>query len=354
MIILKIIGIVFGTLIIIILTYLIIVIFAPGFNVPKQPISIAESSTSDTMDKGPSSRKDVSFTVEGSKVSAWLYLPLNTSSPVPCVVMNHGFGGIKDKVLESYALQFQEAGIAALAYDYRYFGESEGEPRQLFSIPAQLKDSAAAIDYARSIEEIDPDKIAIWGTSAGGGYGLVHAANDKKIVCAIAQCAALDREKDGKNFFKRVGIRSFLRLFMHAQRDKGRSRFGLSPHRIPIVGKPGTIAFLEAPGAFDGYSKLIAFYGTGNFINEVCARALLTGAANPIDYAKDVRCPVLIQICEKDNLVSMDSALKTAKILGEYAEVKRYPIEHFEIYLGEHFEKSVDDQITFLKKHLKS
>jgi len=351
MAILKITGIVFGTLIVIILIYLIIVIFAPGFNVPKQPISITESSTSDTMDKAPPSRRDVSFNVEGSKISAWLYLPENTSSPVPCVVMNHGFGGIKDRVLESYALRFQEAGIAALAYDYRYFGESEGEPRQLFSIPDQLKDSATAIDYARSLEEIDPDKIAIWGTSAGGGYGLVLAANDKKIVCAIAQCSALDREEDGKAFIKRMGIRSFLRLFMHAQRDKGRSWFGLSPHKIPIVGKPGTLAMIEAPGAFDGYAKL----SSGNFINEVCARALLmTGAANPIDYAKDVRCPVLIQICEKDNLVSMDSALNTAKILGEYAEVKQYPIDHFDIYLGEHFEKSVGDQITFLKKHFKT
>jgi uncharacterized protein len=355
MIILKRIGIVFGTLIVIILVYLIIVTFAPGFNVPKQPISITESSTSDTMYKAPPSRRDVSFNVEGSKISAWLYLPENTSSPVPCVVINNGFGGIKDRVLESYALRFQEAGIAALVYDYRYFGESEGEPRQLFSVPAQLKDSATAIDYARSLEEIDPDKIAIWGTSAGGGYGLVLAANDKKIVCAIAQCPALDREEDGKAFIKRIGIRSFLRIFMHAQRDKSRSRFGLSPHKIPIVGKPGTLAFLEAPGAFDGYAKLILFHGTGNFINEVCARALLmTGGANPIDYAKDVRCPVLIQICEKDNLVSMDSALNTAKILGEYAEVKQYPIEHFDIYLGEHFEKSVGDQIIFLKKHLKS
>jgi len=90
-----------------------------------------------------------------------------------------------------------------------------------------------------------------------------------------------------------------------------------------------------------------------SFINEVCARVLLmTGGVNPIDYAKDVRCPVLIQICEKDNLVSMHSALNTAKILGEYAEVKQYPIEHFEIYLGENFEKSVGDQIAFLKKHL--
>lgn len=72
----------------------------------------------------------------------------------------------------------------------------------------------------------------------------------------------------------------------------------------------------------------------------------------PIEYAKNVRCPMLLQICEKDNLVSINSIIETAKRLGEYAEVKRYPIGLFDIYLGDHFEKSVCDQIAFFKKHL--
>ena len=106
---------------------------------------------------------------------------------------------------------------------------------------------------------------------------------------------------------------------------------------------------IAAPGAFKGYSKLVS----KGFVNEVCARILLrTQGNNPIDYAKDVQCPVLLQICEKDNLVSKSSYLGTAKILGKYAEVKKYPIGHFDIYTGEHFEKGVRDQIEFFKKHL--
>lgn len=342
----KVISIVFGILIGIIVLYLIIVIFVPGFNVAKQPLTISESVNKA---KPPESRKDVSFKVGGLSVSAWLYLPKDLSTPVPCIIMNHGFGGTKDWILESYALRFQEAGMAVLTYDYRYFGESEGEPRQLFATPYQLEDCKGAISYARSLQEINPDQIAIWGTSAGGGYGLAIAAQDKKIACVCAQCSSLDSDKDGEMALQREGIGFFLRLFMHAQRDKGRSLFGLSAHKIPIVGKPGSLAMVIAPGAFEGYAKL----ASTRFINEVCARALLmTGGFNPIDHAKDVQCPVLIQICEKDNLVSMSSALETANILGEYAEVKQYPIGHFDIYLGENFEKSVGDQIEFFKKHL--
>lgn len=65
-----------------------------------------------------------------------------------------------------------------------------------------------------------------------------------------------------------------------------------------------------------------------------------------------MQCPVLLQICEKDNLVSKSSYLGTAKILGKYAELKIYPIGHFDIYVRENFEKAVSDQIDFFKKYL--
>jgi hypothetical protein len=136
---------------------------------------------------------------------------------------------------------------------------------------------------------------------------------------------------------------------MHAQRDMGRSRFGLSAHKIPIVGRPGTLAMITAPGAFDGYSKIIP----SGFVNEVCARILLRSHGyNPIDYAKEVKCPVLLQVCEKDNLVSKKSYQNTMIFLGNNANLKIYPIEHFEIYEGIHFEKAINEQIAFFQKYL--
>ena len=342
------IGVIICYLLGIIILYLAIVIFAPGFSVPKQPMKKVKQPSKKEI-KPPKSRKNVSFKVGETVLSAWLYLPENLSPTVACVIMSNGFGGTKGMLLESYALRFQEAGMAVFTYDYRHFGTSEGGPRQLFNISYQLEDLSAAIEYVRRLKEINPEKIALWGTSAAGGYGIVTAAQDKKIACVVGQCPALDSHADGKLALEREGIGFFLRLFVHAQRDMGRSRFGLSAHKIPIVGKPGSLAMITAPGAFDGYSKLVS----PDFINEVCARILLrTHGYNPIDYAIDVQCPVLLLICEKDNLVSKGSYLRTAKILGKYAEVKIYPIGHFDIYVGEDFEKAVSDQITFFKKHL--
>ncbi len=106
---------------------------------------------------------------------------------------------------------------------------------------------------------------------------------------------------------------------------------------------------IVAPGAFEGYAQLFS----SDFVNEVCARALLmTGGYNPIDHAPDVECPVLLQLCEHDNLVSPKSAANTAGILDDLAQLERYPISHFDIYHGEHFQRAVNDQIEFFRKHL--
>ena len=347
---LRILGITILSLTGMIILYFSVVIFTPFFNVPKQPIQ-KEKQTDYIV---PTCRKDVSFEVDGIFIRAWLYLPDDLSKPLACVVMGPGFGGTKEGKLEEYALRFVEHRIAVLSIDFRHFGYSDGEPRQLFSIAKQMEDYKAAIEYARNREEIAPDKIVVWGTSGSGGYGLILAASDKKIACVISQCPALDRNEDAKLAAEREGFGIYLQLFIHALRDKWRSVFGLSPHKFPIVGKPGTVAMLRAPGAFDGYSKLAS--GSETFVNELCARSFLNIGKkyNPIDYAGDVKCPVLLLICEKDNLISKASYINTAKILGDCAEVKIYPAGHIDIYLGENFEKSVSDQITFIRNSFKN
>src|SRR6478736_8002572 len=83
----------------------------------------------------------------------------------PCVVLAHGFGGTVDSGLIPYAERFSAAGLDALAFDYRHFGASDGEPRQLLSIREQLEDWAEAIAFARSLEGVDPERILLWGSS---------------------------------------------------------------------------------------------------------------------------------------------------------------------------------------------
>jgi pimeloyl-ACP methyl ester carboxylesterase len=329
--------------------YLLIVALIPGFSVPKQPLEKSTRLTSDVVAKPSRSRKDVRFTVKGSSLSAWLYLPEDLSAPVPCIVMAHGLGGTKDAGLESYTTRYQEAGFAVLAFDYRHLGESGGEPRQLVWIPYQLEDYTAAIDYARSLKEIDPARIALWGTSLSGGHVIVAAAKDKGIACVVAQGPLLDGLAAGKFASKIQGIRFGLRLIMHGQRDIVRSWLGLSPHKIPIAGKTGSVAILAFSEAYEAFRKLVP----ENFINEACARIMIRlDKYRPIKKAPKVRCPVLLQICDQDELLPIHIIEKAASQMGEHSEVKHYQIGHFDIYVGDNFERSVNDQLEFFKKHL--
>jgi uncharacterized protein len=331
-----------------ILVYFVVITLAPGFKIQNPPLA-ALKSTSEKMTGAASGRKDVSFTVNGDTIRAWLYLPDTAGAAVPCIVMANGSGGTMDMLLEGYARRFQAAGMAVLSFDYRYFGVSEGEPRQLIWIPRQLEDYAAAVAYARGIKEIDPQRIALWGTSLSGGHVITTAARDPGIACVVAQCPHVDGRASAKHAFKTMGGKHLLRLIVHGQRDVCRGLLGLSPHRIPIVGKPGSIGMLTTPGELEFFEQ----FAPETFINETCARIVIRGDKyRPMTYAPDVRCPVLMQVCEKDEIIPVSSARKTEKLMGTFVNARYYPIGHFDIYKGAHFERSVEEQIEFLQKHL--
>lgn len=332
-----------GILIGVFALYLFVLAIIPGFSAPQQ---LMERPTGQP-ETGPSAlKKDVSFDVKGTPISAWLYLPDDISAPVPVVVMGNGAAGTKDIVMEPYALRFREAGFAVLVFDYRYWGESGGEPRQLMWIPDQLEDYAAAVDYVRSLKEVDPTRVSLWGTSFSGGHVLTTAAEDRQIACVIAQVPFLDGMAAMEMPHEGDTTSTSTLTLMHAQRDLARSWLGLSPNTIPIVGKTGTIAMMADTEAYDFFSK----HTPENYVNETPARIMIRADKyRPILKVQDVNCPVLFQIADNDKFVPNSAVEEAANILGDNAEVKHYPIGHFDIYTGENFEESVGDQLDFLQ-----
>ena len=147
-----------GVIFAISLLYLLVVALVPGIKAPAVSVKKEKGTGGGENDLSQiSSKTHVSFAVKDTKIRGWLFLPRDMAEPVACIIMAHGFGGTKDMGLESYAIRFQDAGFAVLVFDYRYFGESEGTPRQLLWIPFQLEDWSAAIEYARNIEGIDQE-----------------------------------------------------------------------------------------------------------------------------------------------------------------------------------------------------
>ncbi|HEV2061754.1 MAG TPA: alpha/beta fold hydrolase, partial [Solirubrobacteraceae bacterium] len=134
--------------------------------------------------------RDLTLRSGGLDCAAWLHVP-DRPGPAPCVVMAHGFAGTRRDSLAPYAERFAEAGVAALLFDYRHFGESDGSPRQLLDVRRQIDDYEAAIAFARSHEEVDPARVAVWGTSFSGAHAL-HVAARGRCAAAVLQTPMVD------------------------------------------------------------------------------------------------------------------------------------------------------------------
>ena len=292
-----------------------------------------------------SDRTDLTFPSGIERCAAWLYRP-SGPGPHPCVVLGHGLGAVREMGLDAYAERFRQAGLGALAFDYRHFGASEGEPRQLLDVGRQLEDWRAAVAFARALEWVDPERIAVWGTSFGGGHAIETAAGDPRLAAAVAQCPFTD----GIASLRAIDPGTTARLTLAGARDELRRVRGHTPHRVKLVGAPGSTALMTAPDAEPGYRALMP--ANLEFDDEVAARiALRIGTYRPVRAAGRIRCPLLICLCERDSVAPPGPTTRAAEAAPR-GELRRYPVGHFDIYLGEAFERAVTDQIEFLARHL--
>ena len=300
----------------------------------------------------PNSRGDVEFLSDGVTCRAWAYAPAEPlQRAAPCIVMGHGLGGTRDASLEPYAERFARAGFHVLLFDYRYLGASDGEPRQLISIPRQLGDWAAAIDYARSLPGVDAARIALWGCSLSAGHVLMAAARDRRIAAISAQCPMFDGAASARLFVKTAGFRSGLRLTWTGVVDAVCSVLDKSPSYVPLVARPGELAAMASE---DAYSGCLAIMPPG-WRNEIAARFFLRMPFyRPVRHAAQVKCPALIIACMKDSVASAHAATEVAERMGAKARLIELPIGHFDVYLGQWFERSSREQAAFFELALAS
>lgn len=269
--------------------------------------------------------------------------PLKTPRGAPCVILAHGLAGTRGARLDAYAERFAAAGLHALVFDYRSFGDSDGQPREHFNIRAQLDDWHAALAHVRSLDQVDPTRIALWGSSFSGGHVVTIAAEDGDVAAVSAQGPMLDGLAAFRNVIRYAGLGAGLKLTGHAIWDVFGTVAG-QRHKIAVVAPPGSVAAMSSHDAESGYRAI----APADWPNQITASWMLElPLYRPIAKAGDITCPVLIGICLQDSVAPAEAAERTAQRLGDLAEVRRYDCGHFDIYVGEPFERGVADQIDF-------
>ncbi len=287
------------------------------------------------------------FTSQHIRCSGELYLPNDVQNP-PIVIMAHGFAAERTFGLPAYADHFASHGLAVYMFDYRCFGDSDGEPRNYVDQGRHIQDWHAAIDHVRSLSNINNNKIALWGSSFSGGHVIVSAAKDPEIAAIIAQVPFVDAIS---TTFK-LGFKFLMQATPHALRDLARIVTFRSPHYVKVIGHPEEFAIMNTPESYPGYSSIVP--EDSSWENQCPARIILKFALyRPIASANKVKCPALLMLGEKDSLIDAAAVEKTARKMANSTLVK-YPFGHFDIYTGDGFSDAIKKQTEFLMTHLAS
>jgi fermentation-respiration switch protein FrsA (DUF1100 family) len=293
-------------------------------------------------------RRDVQIPVGGSKLAAWLYEPDDPGSfQGACVILAHGFTGVRDMQLHRPAERFAAAGIGALVFDYRHFGDSGGEPRQVVSIRDQYEDWDAAIAFAHGCDWVDPARLVLWGTSFCGGHVIDAGIRHPDVAAVIAQAPFVD----GLSQILRTPPTVGLRLTADGLRDELRAARGRPPLLVPVSAPHGGYAVLTDPHVWDSIPRVVPKGSTWR--NEVAARiALRLAFHRPGLHARRLRAPLLVQVLDGETVLSKRAAERAAR-RSPRGELQRYAgLNHFDVYGGDGFERLFADQLSFAQRHL--
>jgi fermentation-respiration switch protein FrsA (DUF1100 family) len=251
-------------------------------------------------------RRDIAFDADGTTLRGWLYLPDGAVAPVPTAVMAHGFTAVKEQGLDRYAEVFAAAGLGALVFDHRNFGASDGTPRQELDGVTQARDYRHAVTFARTLPEVDRDRIGVWGTSYSAGSALVVGAADRRVRCVVAQAPTISGFENARRRTRPDLVGSLLARF---DADREAHFRGEPLATVPVVAEDP----LE-PCALAGRDAWEWFQTTGAgtaWRNEVTLRSLEWAREwEPGSAVERISpTPLLVLVAMHDTLTPTDLAL---------------------------------------------
>ncbi|KAE8450112.1 hypothetical protein EG329_006893 [Mollisiaceae sp. DMI_Dod_QoI] len=300
-------------------------------------------------------REDISFqTTDAVTLRGWFYTPSSPSTtPLPCLVLSHGFSALKEMDLDAFASHFVSSlPISCLVYDNRNFGASDTQPsspRHEIIPSIQCSDISDAITYAQSRSDVDKEKIGIWGSSYSGGHVLWVGAVDRRVKAVLSQVPCVSGWENFHRLIRPDFIPGLNQMF---QEDRLARAAGKAAGTIPVVDS-NPLATSALPTA-ESYEFFNAWEKKCGWKNEVTVRTIEEFRAyNPASHIHNISpTPLLMTVAANDTLTPVDLALKAYAKALEPKELHVLPGGHFGGYSGPNFEKNAGCQVEFLKKTL--
>ena len=248
--------------------------------------------------------------------------------------MCHGFSAVKEMYTGRVRGDvLRRRASARSLYDNRNLGASDGEPRQEIDPWAQVRDFRDAITYARTRDEVDGDRIGLWGSSYSGAHAIVVGAMDRRVKCVVSQVPLISGHANARRLVRADMIAAVQEMFV-ADRE---ARFGGEPPAmIAAVAPEGEPCAMPTPDSYEWFTS------TGEsrapaWRNEVTLRSVeMFWEYEPGAYLPYVSpTPLLMVVAAGDHLTVSDLAI-------DAFERAREP-KRLEILAGGHFDAYVAD-----------
>ncbi|WP_348984427.1 alpha/beta hydrolase [Achromobacter sp. Bel] len=288
--------------------------------------------------------------MDGDRIRGTLYLPANAKGPVGAVALAHGWSMVAGGDLEDYAAAVVNEGLAALTFDFRNLGRSEGLPRQEIDPQRQIQDFRSAISYLRQRPEVDRERIGIWGSSYSGGHALTVAAIDKRVKCVVSQVPTTSGFSAAQ---RRVRYDKAAALQAAFEADREARDAGQPPVTLRMVD-----ADPDAPVAYPGRESYEYMTGEAercpSWVNEVTLRSLeLARAYEPGMYVRRIApTPLLMIVATGDGLTPADLQQDAFNAAHQPKQLLLLPGGHYSVYT-EHFERTSREAAGWFAHHLR-
>ena len=287
------------------------------------------------------------FSGPGYSLSAVVTIPdtHDRSQRHPGVILCQGYAGLKEALMPAVAERLAAEGYVTLRFDYRGFGESEGPRHRLIPLE-QIEDIRNGLTCLGVRPEVDPNRLAIWGTSFGGAHAAYAAAADERVRCIVSVVGVGDGERWLRCLRREWEWQEFVKELDDDRNQRvlsGQSR-RVHPYHIMET----------TPEGWEFWKETVAANPERGEVEMPleCADAIIE--YKPETVAHEIGCPALYVSAELDTLTPLEEQMNLYENSPEPRDYVVIPeVNHHDIYKEPHLSHLMDLSVAWFDEYLK-
>jgi alpha/beta superfamily hydrolase len=280
---------------------------------------------------------------QGLRLEGVLERP-DRSGQMAGIVLCQAGTGTSEAFLPEVSKWLVEHGYAVLRFDYQGVGRSEGQKCELMPM-AQVDDIQNAITFMQQQDEVDADRMGIWGPSSGAANVSYIAGIDPRVKCMVSVSGIGDMERWFKAMRRYWEWKEFLKRLEEDKKQyelTGESKRVLTSEIVLPVPSSGmdTLPFPKNPAAQKNQLTLASASAMLKFKPEMVVQHIAPRAAMWIYTTEDT----VIPIEESQSMYQKADEPKKLIVLEGY--------KHYELYQGNGFESVMTHSTEWFDAHL--